>query len=78
MDVRHIKAISFDGDMTLWDFEKVMRHSLRHALVEIRRLLPMVDQSMSRIDFHASAKGDHPASVSYPFLFSCWFCAKCE
>ena len=22
-----IKAISFDGDGTLWDFEKVMRHS---------------------------------------------------
>jgi len=23
-----IKAISFDGDGTLWDFEKVMRQSL--------------------------------------------------
>ena len=32
-----IKAISFDGDMTLWDFEKVMRHSLSLALAELRR-----------------------------------------
>ena len=33
----HIKAISFDGDMTLWDFEKVMRNSLAHALDELRK-----------------------------------------
>ncbi len=32
--------ISFDGDMTLWDFEKVMRHSLGCALAELRRRLP--------------------------------------
>ncbi len=35
-----IKAISFDGDMTLWDFEKVMRHSLSLALAELRRRVP--------------------------------------
>ena len=35
-----ISAISFDGDMTLWDFRKVMRHSLKHALVELRRKVP--------------------------------------
>jgi|GEM_PF-5659764 hypothetical protein len=35
-----IKAISFDGDMTLWDFEKVMRHSLGYALEELRKCLP--------------------------------------
>ncbi len=35
-----ISAISFDGDMTLWDFQKVMRHSLNKALVELRRLVP--------------------------------------
>jgi len=35
-----IKAISFDGDMTLWDFEKVMRHSLGGALTELRARLP--------------------------------------
>jgi putative hydrolase of the HAD superfamily len=32
-----IAAISFDGDGTLWDFDKVMRHSLRRALDELRR-----------------------------------------
>ena len=30
-----IKAISFDGDMTLWDFQKVMRHSLGYALTDV-------------------------------------------
>ena len=35
-----ISAISFDGDMTLWDFRKVMRHSLKKALTELRRLVP--------------------------------------
>jgi putative hydrolase of the HAD superfamily len=33
-----IKAISFDGDGTLWDFEKVMRHSLKHVLSKLRKL----------------------------------------
>ncbi len=32
-----ISAISFDGDMTLWDFYKVMRHSLTHTLRELRQ-----------------------------------------
>jgi len=32
-----IKAISFDANGTLWDFEKVMRHSLTHALKELKR-----------------------------------------
>lgn len=35
-----IKAISFDGDGTLWDFEKVMRHSLHHVLRELKKLDP--------------------------------------
>ena len=38
--IHGITAISFDGDGTLWDFDKVMRHSLRHALNELRRLDP--------------------------------------
>jgi len=33
-----IKAISFDADGTLWDFEKVMRHSLRHVLKELKKI----------------------------------------
>jgi FMN hydrolase / 5-amino-6-(5-phospho-D-ribitylamino)uracil phosphatase len=35
-----IRVISFDGDMTLWDFEKVMRNSLAHVLAELREHLP--------------------------------------
>ena len=35
-----ISAISFDGDMTLWDFQQVMRHSLQKALAELRGLVP--------------------------------------
>jgi FMN hydrolase / 5-amino-6-(5-phospho-D-ribitylamino)uracil phosphatase len=35
-----IRAVSFDGDMTLWDFEKVMRSSLTHTLAELRQRLP--------------------------------------
>jgi FMN hydrolase / 5-amino-6-(5-phospho-D-ribitylamino)uracil phosphatase len=31
-----IRAISFDGDMTLWDFQAVMRHSLGCALTTLR------------------------------------------
>lgn len=34
----NIRAISFDGDGTLWDFEKVMRHSLHHVLLELEQL----------------------------------------
>ena len=33
-----MKAISFDADGTLWDFEKVMRHSLHHILIELEIL----------------------------------------
>lgn len=35
-----ITAVSLDGDGTLWDFEKVTRHSLNHALAELRRAAP--------------------------------------
>lgn len=35
-----IKAISFDGDMTLWDFESVMRHSLGLTLALLRERVP--------------------------------------
>ena len=35
-----ISTISFDGDMTLWDFRRVMRHSLKHTLVELQRQVP--------------------------------------
>lgn len=35
-----VKAISFDADGTLWDFEGVMRRSLVLTLEELRSLLP--------------------------------------
>ncbi len=35
-----IRAISFDADGTLWDFEKVMRHSLHCVLKELERIDP--------------------------------------
>jgi putative hydrolase of the HAD superfamily len=35
-----ISTISFDGDGTLWDFQKVMRHSLKLALQELRKHVP--------------------------------------
>lgn len=39
-NIARIKAISFDADGTLWDFQKVMRHSLFHALKELSKLDP--------------------------------------
>jgi putative hydrolase of the HAD superfamily len=36
--IEGIRAISFDGDGTLWDFDHVMRHSLRCVLAELTRL----------------------------------------
>lgn len=35
-----ISVVSFDGDMTLWDFLKVMRYSLKHTLAELRKQVP--------------------------------------
>ncbi len=42
-----ITTISFDGDGTLWDFEKVMRLSLGHALAELRHLVPDVPETLT-------------------------------
>ena len=36
----NISVVSFDGDMTLWDFLKVMRHSLEHTLIELQKHVP--------------------------------------
>ena len=35
-----ISTISFDGDMTLWNFHKVMRHSLKQTLAELQKQVP--------------------------------------
>ena len=42
-----IKAISFDADGTLWDFEKVMRQSLGHVLKGLREIEPQVAAMLS-------------------------------
>ncbi|MBU4053786.1 MAG: HAD family hydrolase [Proteobacteria bacterium] len=47
---RRIKAISFDGDMTLWDFNKVMRHSLSLTLGELHRKVPGISDSGLTVD----------------------------
>jgi phosphoglycolate phosphatase-like HAD superfamily hydrolase len=39
-EISGISAISFDGDGTLWDFDKVMRHSLGKVMEELERLDP--------------------------------------
>lgn len=48
--LRGIKAISFDGDMTLWDFGKVMRQSLGCALAELRRCAPCEASARLTVD----------------------------
>ena len=61
-----ISAISFDGDMTLWDFLKVMRHALRYTLTELQRQRPTprvlkltIDEMIAiRDHFAESVKGE--------------------
>jgi len=38
--LEQIRVIGFDGDMTLWDFHRVMREALEKTLQEIRRRCP--------------------------------------
>ena len=60
-----ISTISFDGDMTLWDFMKVMHHSLKHTLAELQKQVPTprvleltVDQMVAiRNQFAEEVKG---------------------
>ena len=42
-----IKAVSFDADGTLWDFDKVMRHSLRQTLLELRSIDPEAESALN-------------------------------
>jgi len=45
-EITGIRAISFDGDGTLWDFEKVMRNSLHQVLKELERIDPEAAHSL--------------------------------
>lgn len=55
-EMRSVTTISFDGDATLWDFEKVMRHSLAITLDELRSRLP-VPTLQGRSRFGSTAMG---------------------
>ena len=46
----NIKVISFDGDMTLWDFYSVMRHALQFTLGELRKRYPGPSTDMLTIN----------------------------
>ncbi len=39
--MERIQAISFDGDGTLWDYERSMKYALGHVLSELRALRPL-------------------------------------
>jgi HAD superfamily hydrolase (TIGR01509 family) len=45
-----ITVISFDGDDTLWDFEKLMRHALRFTLEELQSQIKSQAASALSID----------------------------
>ena len=45
-----IRAISFDGDQTLWDFQAVMQTSLEYVMQELEKLDPV---AASRLDIPA-------------------------
>jgi FMN hydrolase / 5-amino-6-(5-phospho-D-ribitylamino)uracil phosphatase len=45
-----IEAVFFDGDQTLWDFEKVMRLALEAALAELRLARPGARADALQID----------------------------
>jgi putative hydrolase of the HAD superfamily len=47
---KRIEAVSFDGDMTLWDFDKVMRHALDISLAELRRRAPSAASAALDVD----------------------------
>jgi putative hydrolase of the HAD superfamily len=48
-----IRAISFDADGTLWDFEKVMQHSLKYALKKLWKIDP---QAATKLDIEKMIK----------------------
>ena len=63
-ELRQIKAISFDGDMTLWDFDKVMRHSLGFALEELRKRVPGKASAELTIDLMIGIRNGVAAELS--------------
>ena len=65
---RKIKAISFDGDMTLWDFIKVMRHSLSLTLEELRRNVPADHAADLTIEKMVEVRNEVAAELKGKFI----------
>jgi putative hydrolase of the HAD superfamily len=45
--IKGIKAVSFDADQTLWDFQRVMRHSLGYVLKILENESPVIASKLS-------------------------------
>ena len=58
-----ISAVSFDGDMTLWDFQNVMRHSLQKTLAELRRQVPTQRAADLSVEEMIAIRGEVEAEV---------------
>lgn len=59
-----IRAISFDGDQTLWDFRKAMRGSLGHVLAALRQAVPGQGTAALTIDRMTEVRERTAASLS--------------
>ncbi len=47
---RKIKAVTFDGDETLWEFQSVMRRALQHTLARLQERLPGPESAALTVD----------------------------
>lgn len=63
MQLEKIKVISFDGDMTLWDFFSVMRHSLQYTLTALRNRFPGPATDQLTIDKMISIRNSTAAEL---------------
>ena len=45
--MKEIKVLSFDADNTLWDFQKVMRHSLNQTLLALKEIDPIAHSALT-------------------------------
>lgn len=45
-NLQEIKVITFDADGTLWDFRKVMRHSLKYVLAALEEIDPIATSKL--------------------------------
>ena len=45
--MKEIQVLSFDADNTLWDFQKVMRHSLNQTLLALKEIDPIAHSALT-------------------------------